>query len=202
MRRRPVRSLALAPERGSGDRRTRRSRTAGRWLPASARQRSTSPTCSTGRLPLIRYEITDEVTILTEPCPCGSAFRCVADIQGRLDDVFVYDGLRIHPHVFRSALGRHAGVVEYQVRQTTDGAQIAVRCRSRVDLEALGSEIDDALAAPWSSGDPSSRSGLSSGWSATRARPNSGASCRWAPGPAIARGTTVSTPRFAGHERV
>ena len=59
-------------------------------------------------LPLIRYEITDEVTILTEPCPCGSAHRCVADIQGRLDDVFVYDGRRVHPHVFRSALGRRA----------------------------------------------------------------------------------------------
>ena len=70
-------------------------------------------------LPLIRYEITDEVTILTDPCPCGSARRCVADVQGRLDDVFVYDGRRVHPHLFRSALGRHPGVVEYQVRQTT-----------------------------------------------------------------------------------
>jgi len=35
-------------------------------------------------LPLIRYEITDEVTILPEPCPCGSAHRCVADIHERL----------------------------------------------------------------------------------------------------------------------
>ena len=43
-------------------------------------------------LPLIRYEITDEVTIAAEPCPCGSAHRCVSDIQGRLDDAFVYDG--------------------------------------------------------------------------------------------------------------
>ena len=87
-------------------------------------------------LPLIRYEITDEVTILTEPCPCGSAHRCVADIQGRLDDVFVYDGQRVHPHVFRSALGRRAGVVEYQVRQTPRGARIAVRCSAPVDLDA------------------------------------------------------------------
>jgi phenylacetate-CoA ligase len=97
-------------------------------------------------LPLIRYEITDEVTILTEPCPCGSAHRCVADIQGRLDDVFVYDGRRVHPHVFRSALGRHAGVVEYQVRQTPQGALIAVRCSAPVDLERLSAEIAHALA--------------------------------------------------------
>ena len=97
-------------------------------------------------LPLIRYEITDEVTILTEPCPCGSAHRCVADIQGRLDDVFYYDRRRVHPHVFRSALCRHAGVVEYQVRQTPRGAAVAIRSAAPVDLQRLGTEIADALA--------------------------------------------------------
>jgi phenylacetate-coenzyme A ligase PaaK-like adenylate-forming protein len=98
-------------------------------------------------LPLIRYEITDEVTVLSEPCACGSAHRCVDDIQGRLDDVFVYDGLRVHPHVFRSALGRQAGIVEYQVRQTEDGARIAVRCGAPVVLELVGAEIAKELAA-------------------------------------------------------
>jgi phenylacetate-coenzyme A ligase PaaK-like adenylate-forming protein len=98
-------------------------------------------------LPLIRYEITDEVAILAEPCPCGSAHRCVSDIQGRLDDVFVYEGRRVHPHVFRSALGGHAGIVEYQVRQTAQGARIAVRCAGSVDVERLSAEIADGLAA-------------------------------------------------------
>jgi phenylacetate-coenzyme A ligase PaaK-like adenylate-forming protein len=97
-------------------------------------------------LPLIRYEITDEVTVLPDPCPCGSAHRCIADVQGRLDDVFLYNGRRVHPHVFRSALGRHAGVIEYQVRQTADGADVAVHCDARVDLERLGAELADALA--------------------------------------------------------
>jgi phenylacetate-CoA ligase len=98
-------------------------------------------------LPLIRYEITDEVTMVAEPCPCGSAHRRVADIHGRLDDVFVYDGRRVHPHVFRSTLGSHAGIVEYQVRQTAHGAHIAVRCGARVDLERVSVEIADGLAA-------------------------------------------------------
>lgn len=97
-------------------------------------------------LPLIRYEITDEVTILTDSCPCGSAHRCVADIQGRLDDVFCYDGCRVHPHVFRSALGRHPGVVEYQVRQSRQGARIVVRCGAPVDLDRLKVETTHALA--------------------------------------------------------
>lgn len=96
-------------------------------------------------LPLIRYEITDEVTTLDEPCPCGSAHRCVADIQGRLDDVFDYDGRRVHPHVFRAALSHHSGVVEYQVRQTLRGARIEVRCSAPVDLTRLGAEIGHAL---------------------------------------------------------
>ena len=96
-------------------------------------------------LPLIRYEITDEVRILTETCPCGSAHRCLADIQGRLDDVFVYDSRRVHPHVFRSIIGREPGVIEYQVCQTADGARIAVRCSGRVDLAPLSEEIAHAL---------------------------------------------------------
>jgi phenylacetate-coenzyme A ligase PaaK-like adenylate-forming protein len=97
-------------------------------------------------LPLIRYEITDEMRLLSDPCPCGTAYRLVADIQGRLDDVFVYDGRRVHPHVFRSVLGRHAGVVEYQVRQTQQGARIVVRCGAPVDFDRLRGEIAQALA--------------------------------------------------------
>jgi len=49
--------------------------------------------------------------------------------------------------VFRSALGRHPGVVEYQVRQTRHGARIAVRCGGPVDLDRLRGEIARALAS-------------------------------------------------------
>jgi phenylacetate-coenzyme A ligase PaaK-like adenylate-forming protein len=88
-------------------------------------------------LPLIRYEITDEVTVLDEPCPCGSAHRRVADIQGRLDDGFQYGPLHVHAHVFRSRLGKERYIVEYQVRQSADGAQVDVCCNGNVDLAAL-----------------------------------------------------------------
>jgi phenylacetate-coenzyme A ligase PaaK-like adenylate-forming protein len=43
-------------------------------------------------LPLIRYELTDELTLTGEPCPCGSAHRVIADPQGRLDETFRYGG--------------------------------------------------------------------------------------------------------------
>ncbi|HEX2125581.1 MAG TPA: hypothetical protein VHF45_03350 [Thermoleophilaceae bacterium] len=101
-------------------------------------------------LPLIRYELTDEITMLDERCPCGSQHRLVADPLGRLDDSFTYGpGVVVHPHLFRSALGCQAGIVEYQVRQTAGGAAISVRGHPDVDrlehelaagLERLGLE--------------------------------------------------------------
>lgn len=93
-------------------------------------------------LPLIRYEITDEVTLLEEPCPCGSAHRLIEDIQGRSEDTFVYPQAgTVHPHVFASRLLRECGIVEYQVRQTAGGAAIAIRCRGVVDLASLRTGI-------------------------------------------------------------
>ena len=89
-------------------------------------------------LPLIRYEVTDEVTILDEPCPCGSAHRRIDDVMGRLDDTFIYaSGIHIHPHLFRSALGGERNILEYQVRQTRHGADISIRCSGDVDVSSL-----------------------------------------------------------------
>jgi phenylacetate-CoA ligase len=96
-------------------------------------------------LPLIRYEVTDEVTPLSGSCPCGSAHRLIADPQGRLDDVFHYGSLVVHPLVFRSPLGLCADIVEYQVRQTARGADITVRCLGQSHLMAVADEIRNKL---------------------------------------------------------
>ena len=97
-------------------------------------------------MPLIRYELTDEVVLVDGPCPCGSAHRRVADIQGRLDDGFIYqDGSRVHPHVFRSALTRTRGVTEYRVLQTADGATVEIRAGSEVDVADLAARLTDGV---------------------------------------------------------
>lgn len=96
--------------------------------------------------PLIRYELTDEVTFIEAPCPCGSAHARVEDIQGRLDDRFVYaEGVAAHPHLFRSVLSREPAIVEYQVCQKPDGAEILVVPSGSFDSRRLGSEIEAAL---------------------------------------------------------
>lgn len=99
-------------------------------------------------LPLIRFEMTDEVTILDGSCPCGSQFRTMADPQGRLDDTFVYPGgVSVHPHVFRSALAQYPEIVEYQVRQTASGAAISIVAESDVDTALITHAIEQSLAA-------------------------------------------------------
>jgi phenylacetate-CoA ligase len=97
-------------------------------------------------LPLIRFELTDQVTFLDRPCPCGSAHRLIADVQSRLDDLFTYPGGQVvHPLVFGSPLRRDRGVVEYQVRQTPAGAEVLV-VGAPADPVALGRAIASELA--------------------------------------------------------
>ena len=57
------------------------------------------------------------------------------------------DFLFAYPSALRSALGRHPGVAEYRVRQTADGARVAVGCDAPVDLERLRTEIAQGLIA-------------------------------------------------------
>jgi phenylacetate-CoA ligase len=99
-------------------------------------------------LPLIRYELGDELTMLAEPSDDPWTGRRIADVEGRVDGAFTYDGgVEVHLHVFRSALGRRRQVLEYQVRQTPAGADIAVRTSTGLDVGALRRELVEGLAA-------------------------------------------------------
>jgi phenylacetate-coenzyme A ligase PaaK-like adenylate-forming protein len=118
----------------------------GRAVPAGTRSAKVLLTNLTNPvLPLIRYELTDEIVVLDEACPCRSAHRLVADVEGRLDDSFDYAGVTVHPHVFRSPLSRSRHVLEYQVHQTPDGAEVLVRADGPADLPFLQHELADAL---------------------------------------------------------
>ena len=97
-------------------------------------------------LPLIRFEITDQVTLREGKCGCGSAHRWIADIEGRLDDVFNYaGGVSVHPLVFRAVLGQTPSIVEYQVRQTADGAEVRYLPSAEVPERRLSQDLRDAL---------------------------------------------------------
>jgi len=97
-------------------------------------------------LPLFRYEISDQLTMLppAEACPWRGAR--ISAIHGRLDDVFVYAGdRRVHPHAFRSVFTRYGEISEYQVRQNEWGASITAVMDSDANLAAIESDLVTAL---------------------------------------------------------
>ena len=99
-------------------------------------------------LPLIRFEVTDELTVLAGRCSCGSVFRRITDPQGRFDDTFTYNShVSVHPHVFRSALATVPQVVEYQVHQVPHGAEVRVVADATVDCPSIRAKLETALAA-------------------------------------------------------
>lgn len=62
-------------------------------------------------MPLIRYEISDVVRVVDEPCPCGRPFHVIEAVEGRAEDVLFFskcDGgsepVAVHPNVFHQAL--------------------------------------------------------------------------------------------------
>lgn len=93
--------------------------------------------------PFIRYDLGDQVTLLPEPCECGSAFARVADIGGRRDDDFRYGTTVIPASAFRHVLGTDARVSEYQVKQTRSGAEIFVV--GAPDVDTLATSVGAAL---------------------------------------------------------
>ena len=88
-------------------------------------------------MPLIRYEITDEITLDDEPCACGSIHRRIHDIQGRNDDTFHYQpGVASTPTFSAQSSARNPSISEYQIRQTPTGVQITICATGPVDRDA------------------------------------------------------------------
>jgi phenylacetate-coenzyme A ligase PaaK-like adenylate-forming protein len=97
--------------------------------------------------PLIRYEITDAMTLLDNPCPCGCAHRRIADIRGHSDDVFVYgNGIVVQPIGLYTALEIAPEVIEFQVVQTPGGVDVKVRAHALFDTEPLRAELAATMA--------------------------------------------------------
>ncbi|WP_211296146.1 phenylacetate--CoA ligase family protein [Mycobacterium aquaticum] len=94
----------------------------------------TLATCLSNRtFPFIRYDLGDEITMTSEPCACGLAYTRVADISGRRDDDFMYGPHMVPASAFRHVLGTDPRIVEYQVVQTENGADILVVAQAGVD---------------------------------------------------------------------
>lgn len=77
--------------------------------------------------PIIRYRLNDILVERREPCPCGSCFTALERIEGREDDVFVFDGedgnmVEIYPDFIRRLVLFSGDVRDYRIVQTEDGS--------------------------------------------------------------------------------
>lgn len=121
-------------------------------------------------LPMIRFEISDVVTIDRTPCPCGRTLPRLRAVQGRLDDMLRLPArgghtVPIHPTQF-SRVAADPGVREFQVVQRAETVVLRLALREhappdtpqrvaqavRERLSALGvercavaTEVTDAL---------------------------------------------------------
>jgi putative adenylate-forming enzyme len=110
--------------------------------------------------PLIRYEMTDCVTLSSGTCECGRAFGLVQSVEGRQQDVLVLPGasgmpVSIHPVVFDHVLEplpirqwqvveRPAEVVVKLVRGSLPIAEATVAADVARELKAAGA-LDPAV---------------------------------------------------------
>jgi len=94
--------------------------------------------------PLIRYELTDRFT--GHPAGPGSG-HLRATVEGRADDAFRYGTLAVDPLVIRTVMVRIPAALEYQVRQTSHGIDIAVVASGPLDPAALAAALTQSLRA-------------------------------------------------------
>jgi len=98
--------------------------------------------------PLVRYAITDQIEVLDEPCPCGSALTSVR-VHGRTDDTFflqAHDGsFQAHPPIPLELIFLSVpGLLQYQLVHET---QNALRVLFVVEKGALGAQVAALLDA-------------------------------------------------------
>jgi phenylacetate-coenzyme A ligase PaaK-like adenylate-forming protein len=101
--------------------------------------------------PLVRYELTDLVTLTHEPCPCGRPFPRIVALDGRSDDILALPSAAggtalVHPLALRSPLAKVVGLRQYRIVHAADGITVeAVVTNPAAVGEIIGS-LRDALA--------------------------------------------------------
>lgn len=102
-------------------------------------------------LPLIRYELSDQVTLAGGGCPCGRPFGLMAGVEGRSEDVLSLPSktglVRVHPNVFHAVLDE-LGVAQWQVVHETGALRILlVATGAPIDKVGVRRSVEDALRA-------------------------------------------------------
>jgi len=100
--------------------------------------------------PIIRYELSDMITMSTEVCPCGRPFRLIRDIEGRSDDILFLEGtgsksVPVHPIHFHSLLGEFQQVKEFQVVYENGDLHAYLVVSGTQDKQAFAHHVENKL---------------------------------------------------------
>ena len=96
--------------------------------------------------PLVRYEITDGMTVVPGICECGCAHRRITGLAGRTDTLFVYgEGVAVNQLGMSGVFLSDPDVVEFQVTQTPFGADVFVVTNKPCDSGALTDRLVELM---------------------------------------------------------
>jgi putative adenylate-forming enzyme len=101
--------------------------------------------------PLIRYEVSDMLTVTSEPCPCGRPLRLVTSIEGRSDDIlYLADAhgkpIPVHPVHFWTSIDAVPEVKDFQVVHEVDGIRVRAVLRQAADQASVTGRIAEELS--------------------------------------------------------
>jgi phenylacetate-coenzyme A ligase PaaK-like adenylate-forming protein len=111
-------------------------------------------------LPLIRYELSDSVTLAAGPDPSGRPYTRIERVDGRDDDILKFPGLQggtvaVYPHRLRAPFAALPDVLQYQILHGDARLRLRVTLRpaaapdtTAVVRDALARAIMDAGAVP------------------------------------------------------
>jgi phenylacetate-coenzyme A ligase PaaK-like adenylate-forming protein len=93
-------------------------------------------------LPLIRYEVSDVATVVSDPCPCGRPYARVTAIEGRREEYLTVRALqggtiRIHAGRLRAPLAGVPGLRQFQVVPGVERLTLRLSVRHDADADSV-----------------------------------------------------------------
>lgn len=101
-------------------------------------------------MPLLRYRTGDACALIEGNCQCGSPFRRITKLQGRIDDMLIVRGVNVYPSELESIvysmpqLGNEYQIIVDRV-QTLDTLTLRVEMKPELDEPVRRRESADAL---------------------------------------------------------
>jgi putative adenylate-forming enzyme len=91
--------------------------------------------------PIIRYRLNDVLTLSRHSCLCGSPFTVLAQIEGRCDDIFIFNihkKVEIYPDFIRRAVIECSDAIEhFRVRQHSTFVELMLVSSNENDVEKV-----------------------------------------------------------------